>query len=124
VPRVSGIDLRPRPHVRGAPGGRVPEVRGHRQGRNEESGVTWPCSLEQYLEYFEADQILVITSEELRAARGATMCTVFEFLGVDLRSPPERSRMCSTQRSRDAETRGLAMPSPRAPRRDASSSGS
>jgi integrase len=41
VPRVSGIDLRPRPHVRGAPGERVPGVQGHRQGRNEESGVTW-----------------------------------------------------------------------------------
>ena len=41
MPRVSGIDLRPRPDVRGAYGGRVPEVQGHRQGRNEEGGVTW-----------------------------------------------------------------------------------
>jgi hypothetical protein len=39
--------------------------------------------LEQYLEYFEADRILVITSEELRADRDATMRAVFEFLGVD-----------------------------------------
>ena len=40
MPRVSGFDLRPRPHVRRAHGGRVSEVRGHRQGRNEKSGVT------------------------------------------------------------------------------------
>jgi hypothetical protein len=39
--------------------------------------------LEQYLEYFEADRILVITSEELRAVRDATMRAVFDFLGVD-----------------------------------------
>ena len=40
MPRVSGIELRARPDVRGAHGGRVPEVQGHRQGREEESGVT------------------------------------------------------------------------------------
>lgn len=39
--------------------------------------------LEQYLEYFETDRILVLTSEELRASRDATMRAVFEFLGVD-----------------------------------------
>ncbi len=39
--------------------------------------------LEQYLEYFEADRILVITSEQLRAQRAETMRAVFEFLGVD-----------------------------------------
>ncbi|MGH7541220.1 MAG: sulfotransferase domain-containing protein [Gemmatimonadota bacterium] len=39
--------------------------------------------LEQYLEHFERDRILVITSEALRAARQATMRAVFEFLGVD-----------------------------------------
>jgi hypothetical protein len=39
--------------------------------------------LEQYLEYFEADRILVITSEELRHQRDATMRAVFQFLEVD-----------------------------------------
>ena len=41
VPRVPGIELRPRPHLRRAHRGRVPGVRGHRQGRNEESCVTF-----------------------------------------------------------------------------------
>jgi len=38
--RVSGIELRARSDVRGASGGRVPEVQGHRQGLKDESGVT------------------------------------------------------------------------------------
>jgi hypothetical protein len=39
--------------------------------------------LEQYLEFFDTDRILVVTSEELSNERTATMSSVFEFLGVD-----------------------------------------
>jgi Sulfotransferase domain len=39
--------------------------------------------LEQYLEHFDADQILVVTSDELRDDRENAMRAVFEFLGVD-----------------------------------------
>ena len=39
--------------------------------------------LEQYFEYFDSDGMLVITSEELRGRREATMRKAFAFLGVD-----------------------------------------
>jgi len=60
VPRVPGIVLRPRPHVRGAHRGRVPEVRGHRKGRNKEGGVTWPVS--------PSPSYLRIEEQELKAS--------------------------------------------------------
>jgi hypothetical protein len=43
----------------------------------------YALQLEQYLEHFEADQILVVTTDELRDDRAGTMRTVFEFVGVD-----------------------------------------
>jgi Sulfotransferase domain len=39
--------------------------------------------LEQYLEYFEPDRILILVSEELRDDRPSTLRTAFRFLGVD-----------------------------------------
>lgn len=39
--------------------------------------------IDQYLEYFPLEQLLVITSEGLRSTRGATMARVYEFLGID-----------------------------------------
>lgn len=53
------------------------------QGQHFVNCSRYYMQLERYLEYFEADRILVITSEELRAVRVATMRAVFEFLGVD-----------------------------------------
>ncbi len=43
----------------------------------------YALQLEQYLEYFPQDQLLVITSEELRGARRATLQRVYEFIGVN-----------------------------------------
>lgn len=39
--------------------------------------------LEQYLEFYPADRILVLTSDELRDKRRETLQTIFRFLGVD-----------------------------------------
>jgi hypothetical protein len=39
--------------------------------------------LEQYLEYFDPESILVLVSEELRNHRQATLQMAFRFLGVD-----------------------------------------
>jgi hypothetical protein len=39
--------------------------------------------IDQYLEYFSGDQLLVVTSEELRNNRVATLSRIFGFLGVD-----------------------------------------
>jgi hypothetical protein len=39
--------------------------------------------LDQYLEWFDPQQILLCTSEQLRHERRQTMQRVFEFLGVD-----------------------------------------
>jgi hypothetical protein len=39
--------------------------------------------LEQYLEYFDPDRILILISEELRNDRRRTLQTAFRFLGVD-----------------------------------------
>jgi hypothetical protein len=59
--------------------------------------------LEQYLEHFPPEQILVLDSDELRAARDASLARVFEFLGVDaaFRSYEfERSHNAATGRTR------------------------
>jgi hypothetical protein len=62
--------------------------------------------LEQYLEYYDADRILVITSEELRKERHATMRGVFEFLGVDPSfSSPEFDRVLYTAEEKRRKTR-------------------
>ena len=39
--------------------------------------------LEQYLAHFDADQIHVVDSDELRARRDETLAEIFEFLGLD-----------------------------------------
>jgi hypothetical protein len=43
----------------------------------------YAMQLEQYLEHFPREQVLVITSEDLRSARDVTLRTVYEFIGVD-----------------------------------------
>ena len=43
----------------------------------------YAMQIEQYLEHFPREQILVITSEDLRASRESTVRTVYEFIGVD-----------------------------------------
>ena len=44
---------------------------------------SYALQLEQYLSYFPRDQILVLTSEDLRDARRETLKRVFEFLDID-----------------------------------------
>jgi hypothetical protein len=43
----------------------------------------YAMQIEQYLEHFRRDQLLVITSEDLKRRRAATMRVVHGFLGVD-----------------------------------------
>lgn len=43
----------------------------------------YAMQIERYLSFFPRDRLLVLTSEELRAARAATVALVFRFLGVD-----------------------------------------
>ncbi len=53
----------------------------------------YALQIEQYLEHFPRDQLLVITSEDLRSAREATMRRVYGFIGVDPDvMPPELDR--------------------------------
>jgi hypothetical protein len=67
-------------------------VEGAEKAPFEEAVLTNPiyldCSryamqLEQYLARFPREQLLVITSEQLRGARHATIRNVYEFIGVD-----------------------------------------
>jgi hypothetical protein len=39
--------------------------------------------IEQYLEFFPREQLLLLTAENLRNARAQTVCTAYAFLGVD-----------------------------------------
>lgn len=43
----------------------------------------YALQIERYLEFFDREQMLVITSEALRDQREATIRRIFEFLGVD-----------------------------------------
>jgi hypothetical protein len=43
----------------------------------------YALQIEQYLKWFSREQLLVITAEDLRLQRLATVETVYEFLGVD-----------------------------------------
>lgn len=43
----------------------------------------YALQIEQYLEHFAREQLLVITSDDLREARDATMRRVYEFIGVE-----------------------------------------
>lgn len=49
----------------------------------------YAMQLEQYLEHFPREQILVVTSESLRAERAATVKEVYGFLGVDTGCVPD-----------------------------------
>lgn len=48
----------------------------------------YAMQIEQYLEHFPREQLLVITSEDLRESRDATMRRVYEFIGVDPSQAP------------------------------------
>lgn len=43
----------------------------------------YALQIEEYLKYFPREQLLIITAEDLRDARQATLRRVYEFLGVD-----------------------------------------
>jgi Sulfotransferase domain len=43
----------------------------------------YALQIEQYLSYFVAEQLLILTTEDLRTARAATLRRVYTFLGVD-----------------------------------------
>jgi hypothetical protein len=47
----------------------------------------YAMQIEQYLEHFAREQLLVITSEDLKRRRAATMAVVHRFLGVDDQAP-------------------------------------
>lgn len=47
----------------------------------------YAMQIEQYLEHFPRDQLLIITSEDLKRRRAATMGVVHRFLGVDDLAP-------------------------------------
>jgi hypothetical protein len=73
--------------------GYLDEVRRGRQRNPIESTLTsnpgylaasqYAMQIEQYLEHFSRDQLLVIISEDLKRQRAATMRVVHTFLGVD-----------------------------------------
>lgn len=46
-------------------------------------GSRYAMQIERYLEHFPKERLLVITSEELRSRRNATIRRAFEFMGVD-----------------------------------------
>lgn len=48
----------------------------------------YALQIDQYLEHFPRDQLLIITSEELRDARQDTMRRVYQFIGVDANFTP------------------------------------
>ncbi len=43
----------------------------------------YACQIEQYLEHFPREQLLIVTSEDLRRERVATLGKVYDFVGVD-----------------------------------------
>lgn len=49
----------------------------------------YAMQIEQYLEFFPRDRLLIVKSEDLRDARRPTMERVFAFLGVDGNSIPQ-----------------------------------
>jgi Sulfotransferase domain len=49
----------------------------------------YALQIEQYLEHFPREQLLVITAENLRASRDATVRRVYEFIGVDPALAPD-----------------------------------
>ena len=49
----------------------------------------YALQIEQYLDHFPREQLLVIRAEELRGRRDATMHAVYEFVGVDPAAAPD-----------------------------------
>lgn len=49
----------------------------------------YSLQIEQYMSWFSREQLLVITSENLRSARTSTIRRVYEFLGVDAGFVPD-----------------------------------
>jgi sulfotransferase family protein len=49
----------------------------------------YAMQIERYLEHFPREQLLVVTSEELRSERAKTVANVYEFLGVDREFVPD-----------------------------------
>jgi len=64
----------------------------------------YALQIDQYLEYFPASQLLVITAEDLRRARDTTMRRVYEFVGVDPALAPDNLDR-DFYRTRDRATR-------------------
>lgn len=105
-PRYRGVPERIAAHI---PGVRlvyvvrdpIARIRSHYQTRVTEGSERAPFSeavfadpiyldysryalqIEQYLEHFPREQLLVITAEDLRTSRDATVARVYEFIGVD-----------------------------------------
>jgi hypothetical protein len=48
----------------------------------------YSMQIEQYLEYFRLDRLMIIISDDLRTSRGPTLQRVCRFLGVDPRKMP------------------------------------
>jgi hypothetical protein len=63
-------------------------------------GSRYATQIDQYLQYFDPAQLLVVTSESLRDDRAATVRRVFEFIGVDPDWVPPNLR-CESHRTRD-----------------------
>jgi hypothetical protein len=58
--------------------------------------------IEQWLEHFDASQLLVLTSEALRDRSAETLAKVQTFIGVDVAAPPARRRtVASSNRSEE-----------------------
>jgi hypothetical protein len=65
----------------------------------------YAMQIEQYLEHFPREQLLVITSEDLRESREPTMRRVYEFVGVDpLQAPADLDRDFYRTRDRAAHS--------------------
>jgi hypothetical protein len=62
----------------------------------------YALQIDQYLDYFPRDQLLVVTSEALRHERESTMREVYEFLGVapDFRAPTLVQEFYKTEQRR------------------------
>jgi hypothetical protein len=71
----------------------------------------YALQIEQYLEYFSRDQLLVLKSEDLKRDRVRTLGRVYEFLGVDNSWQPsdlwEEFQTSSKKRSRRPVDRAL-----------------
>ena len=65
----------------------------------------YALQIEQYRQHFPREQLLVVTSEELREAREPTMRRIYEFIGVDPSlAPAELSRDFYRTRDRAARS--------------------